>query len=512
MIRINSALISNERLTVLAAIALGVFSLVVVFSYHNIADGDLWARFAQGASIWKAGHLIQKDIFAFTPVLPEYVDHEWGSGLIFFSLLKIFGPGSLLLFKIITACGAIFFAVKAARINNVKWPTILFVAIPCALAVFPGYIPVVRSHTLTYLFFAAMLFYLEKIRQGDARPAITILFIMLIWVNVHGGFVSGLGIIAVYALMDLLFKRPSKIMLVTLMGAVFATTINPYGLKFWDCLLKALTLHRDSIAEWQAMPFFGQDPYLGFRILFAIVIFILILGRKGFKGKKSVTQLVVLAITAFIAIKHRRHAPFFGLAALAFLGPYLEACAARLKLRITALIAVAAYTLIAILVAISILPLVTFQVLAPVGFYPVREADILMYSKAEGNLAVPLRWGNYAMWRLYPRIKISMCGRYEAMYPQSTFDMNHDFFFKNGDNWDRMTKLCKVDYIMLELNNTALKPEDLNALGFENIWSSRYSALYVRKELAPALVAAARNLPSKTIQPLDAHIIDSWKM
>ncbi|MFA6142069.1 MAG: hypothetical protein WC738_02100 [Candidatus Omnitrophota bacterium] len=466
----------------------------------------------QGASIWKTGHLIQKDIFAFTPVLSEYVDHEWGSGLIFFSLLKIFGPGSLLLFKIVIAFGAIFFASQAARINGVKWPTILMIAIPCALAVFPGYIPVVRSHTLTYLFFAMMLLYLEKIRQGDGRPAISIIFIMLIWVNVHGGFVSGLGIMAVYALTDLIFRRRSKIMLVALMGAIFATTVSPYGLKFWDCLFKALTLHRASIAEWQTMPIFGQDPYIGFRILFAIVVFVLVFGRKAFKGKISTAQMIVLVITALIAMRHRRHAPFFGLAALAFLGPYLEACAARLRLNITALTAVVLYALIAVIVAIFILPSVTFQVLAPVGFYPVREADILMYSKAEGNLAVPLRWGNYAMWRLYPRIKISMCGRYEAMYPQSTFDMNHDFFYKNGPDWDRMVKLCKVDYIMLELNNTALRPEDLDALGFENIWSSRYSALYARKGLSGALMDTAHNLPPRTIQPLDAHMTDSWRM
>jgi hypothetical protein len=232
----------------------------------------------------------------------------------------------------------------------------------------------------------------------------------------------------------------------------------------------------------------------------------------GFKGKNSIPRLAILAVTAYLAIRHRRHAPFFGIAALAFLGPYLESFMDRARLKIPPPAIAGFYVLTAILMAIFILPGVTFQVLAPVGVYPVREADILMYSKAEGNLALPFRWGNYAMWRLYPRVKISMCGRCDAIYPQSTFDMNHDFFFKNGKDWDRMIRKYKVDYIMLEPGNTALVREDLEKLGFVNVWSSRYSELYARSQLAGALVYTARNLPPRTIQPLDARIPDAWNL
>ncbi|MDP3804232.1 MAG: hypothetical protein Q8Q87_01630 [Candidatus Omnitrophota bacterium] len=502
----------RESFAVFTAIGLGVFSFATILSIYNIADGDLWARLVQGASIWKTGRLIYKDIFAFTPVLPLYVDHEWGAGLIFFSLLKLFGPGSLLLFKIIIALGTLGFALAAARLNGIKWPAVLMLAIPCALTLFPGYVPVVRSHVLTYLLFAATLFYLEKIQKGSERSALAIIFIMLLWVNVHGGFVSGLGMIGIYVITDYFFKRSSKSMLVILLGAVLATTINPYGMKFWSYLWPALTLGRSSISEWSAMPLFGADPYFGFRVLFAIVIFILIFGRMGFKGKNAIPRLAILAVTAYLAIRHRRHAPFFGIAALAFLGPYFEACIDRLRLRIPVAGIAALYALTALLVASYVLPAVTFQVLAPVGVYPVREADILMYSKAEGNVVVPLRWGNYVMWRLYPRVKISMCGRYEAMYPKSTFDMNHDFFFKNGKDWDRIIRNYKVDYVLLELNNTALTHEDLKKLGLEIVWQSKYSALYAKREHLPALSHAARYLPPVTIEPLDARIPDAWPM
>jgi len=500
----------TDALAVFIAIALGVFSFVIVLSYHNIADGDLWDKFVQGASIWKTGSLVHKDIFSFTPVLPVYIDHEWGAGLIFFSLLKLFGPESLLFFKIITVLGALAFAVIAARLNDTGWPAILILAVPCALTLFPGYIPVVRSHSVTYLFFACTLFCLEKIRKGSIRAAIFIIFVMLLWANIHGGFAAGLGIIGIYAAAAILSNRSSKIMLLTLLAAVLATFINPYGIKFWDYLLPALTMDRAYDPNWRPMQFQGLDSFIGFRILFAACVIAVISGWRSLKGKHSLPQIVTMAVTAYVAARCRRHAPFFGVAALAFLGPYLGVCVDKLRLRIPVKSIAVVYAFIAIAMAALFLPAVTFRVLAPVGFYPVREADILMYSKTDGNLLLPYRWGNYAMWRLYPRIKISLCGRYDAMYPQSTLDMNHDFFFKKGKDWDRIVRQYRVDYIMLEIRNTAVTHEDLARLGFEPVWQSDYSALYARRERAAVLMDIARNLPNRTIQPLDAHIPDSW--
>ena len=148
----------QNRLLFLIIIGLALFSFIVVLTYHNIADGDLWAKLAQGASIWNRGHLMHKDIFAFTPVLPEHIDHEWGSGLIFFSLLRLFGPESLLLLKIISALAALSFAIAVGRFNGSKWPALFLVALPCAAAILPGYVLVIRSQIMTYLFFAIILF------------------------------------------------------------------------------------------------------------------------------------------------------------------------------------------------------------------------------------------------------------------------------------------------------------------------------------------------------------------
>ena len=228
----------------------------------------------------------------------------------------------------------------------------------------------------------------------------------------------------------------------------------------------------------------------------------------------------MLALTAILAWRSRRHAPFFGVAALAFVGPFLQTAlsdfAARLPERLRNSLkpsfAVAMlYGLLAIYTAMNSLPNASLQVLAPVGHDPVREADILMQAQADGNLATPFGWGGYATWRLYPRIKISMDGRYETTCPESTFQLNNDFYEKRGPNWDRLIRDYTVDYVILEFTQERLRPEDLLDHGYVLIWITEgHSALMALEKHAAKLRQVAAELPPTTINPLDATIPDQW--
>ena len=60
-------------------------------------------------------------------------------------------------------------------------PVLLVLAIPCALAVLPGYVPVIRSHALTFAFFGVTLLCLEWLRAGKRWPAVLIVVMMLAW-------------------------------------------------------------------------------------------------------------------------------------------------------------------------------------------------------------------------------------------------------------------------------------------------------------------------------------------
>jgi len=497
---------------------LALFSFVTLLAFNHLADGDLWAKLSLGASVWDHGDVVRRDFFAFTPVLPVYVDHEWGAGLIFFSCLKWFGPTSLMILKIVLALATLGISMFFARQEKVSWPVLWLLVIPAFFCILTGYVLVIRSYAFTYFFFAVTLLSLEEVNRGRRWPIGLLVLVTWIWANVHGGFVVGLGMIGIYALLAVWRRGPWLLLGMTTLICLAVTFLNPYGAAFWRYLIPALLHSRPFITEWRPLALWPMDNYIGFRIIFFVAVIAVPLGWKHLE--KNWTGLAVMAVTALAAWHSRRHTPFFGVAALMFLGPYIQAAWQRcfgkpvnhpVNDRLLTSSAFLIHGAMAIFIAIRFLPAASFQVLAPVSSFPVREVDVLKQADASGNLVVPFEWGSYASWRLYPQVKVSMDGRYEAAYPETTFMMSLDFHFKLDAHWDQLIRDFPVDFIILDLAGGKARPEDLLPYGYAVVWSDgKASALLASAKQFTALKQAAQELPPTTIEPLDARMPRHW--
>jgi hypothetical protein len=482
-------------------ILLGVFALAVVLCFHNITDGDLWAKLAIGSWLWDTGEILRHDVFAFTPTLPKYIDHEWGAGVVFFTLLKWFGPSSLVLLRIVLAVALLGLAFIAAKRNQCDENVLLLLALPAGACLLTGYIPVVRSHAFTFFLFAAAVFCLEEWRRGAKWPAAILPVIILLWANLHGGFVVGLGAIFVYAAASVILRDRAPLAIIMVAACAAVTLINPYGLDFWRYLIPALLHPRLRIQEWRPLPLLAWDDFWGFRLLFVLTLLALVVGWKRVE-KKNWPGLIVLATMAFMGWRSRRHGPFLAAAALAYAGPYFEVLWRRRfnLLPVTGII----YASVAIWVAIRFLPDASIYPISPIGEDPVREVDILARAGARGKAATPFAWGSYVSWRLYPNVKISMDGRYETTYPESTFELNNAFYDHSGD-WFKLCRDFKVDYVILDLQSEQLRPEPLEKAGYVLITNvANVSALLCLPEHAADLQKAARELPPNfTMDPFN---------
>jgi len=491
---------SQSRVYQALIVLLGLFALAVVLAFHNITEGDLWAKLAIGSELWNTGHLPRHDLYAFTPTLPKYIDHEWGAGVVFYALLQWFGPPSLIVLRIVLAAGLLALAFLTGRRQGCDASILLLLAVPAAACLMTGYIPVARSHVFTFFLFAATLFCLEELRRGARWPIAALPLLMLIWTNLHGGFVVGLAAIFIYCAASVVTKNRAMVTIGVTAGCLLVTLINPYGLDFWRYLIPALLHPRLRILEWRPLPPLAWDDFWGFRLLFALTMITIAAGWNRVE-RKNWAGLAVLAVTAAMGWRSRRHGPFLAASALAYAGPYFQALwRARFQLLP---IAGLLYTAIAFWVAIRFLPGASLYPLSPIGEFPVREADILSLAGAKGNAATPFAWGSYVSWRLYPNIKISMDGRYETTYPESTFELNNAFYDRHGD-WLRLCREFKVDYVILDLQEERLRPEDLQAVGYTLVTNvANVSALLCLPEHAASLQKAARDLPPMTVDPLD---------
>src|SRR5262249_25691254 len=92
----------------------------------------------------------------------------------------------------------------------------------------------VRPRELTQLFLVVFLNELMRYREQHAGRLWTLPIVMVLWVNVHGGFVLGLGLLGLFLIgetVDWLRSRrpfPRQLLLVGVLTVV-AASINPAG-------------------------------------------------------------------------------------------------------------------------------------------------------------------------------------------------------------------------------------------------------------------------------------------
>ena len=205
-----------------------LFLLILAFSTTaNNFDFDLWARLIAGMGVVEGGHVLTSDFLSYTPV-HTWWDHEWGSGVIFYTVLKFFGAYSLIILQAILLFLIFFTASKIVKIRTSIQPYNILFYFFALMAVMDNLNNPVRCHMFSFLLFTIFIYILEKVRNGSNKLLYLIPFLVIFWNNVHGGVVSGLGLLVMYALGEFLNKKLFKQYLLTLAVSLHVLFINPW--------------------------------------------------------------------------------------------------------------------------------------------------------------------------------------------------------------------------------------------------------------------------------------------
>ena len=216
-------------------------------------DFDLWARLIAGMGVVDGGHVLTQDFLSYTPVHTWY-DHEWGSGVVFYLVLKYFGANGLMLLQDILLFLIFFVAFKVVKLKTKSDPyNIIFFAF-FILAALDTLNHPIRCHMFSFLLFTVFIYILEKVRiSGNKKLLILLPFLTILWNNLHGGVVAGLGLIGMYMFGEILNRKPYMEYLITLIFSTISLVINPWGIDYIKFLLHATTMERPTIGEWQGL-------------------------------------------------------------------------------------------------------------------------------------------------------------------------------------------------------------------------------------------------------------------
>lgn len=134
-----------------------------------------------------------------------------------------------------------------------------------------------RPQLITYIIVPLFAYCLHRSRDSSNASKALYFYLpsmMVLWVNIHGGFLIGFTILGAYLIEALADKKYIWLKQIIIAGALcaLATIINPYGLNIIDATLRTLDSSiTNYIAEWQL---FQYGAYLGMSIFFLSFVFV----------------------------------------------------------------------------------------------------------------------------------------------------------------------------------------------------------------------------------------------
>lgn len=241
---------------VLACIALVYAGLA---GLRTVADYDTGWQLATGRWVVQHHQVPSVDVLSYTAQGQPWI-YPVAAGVMFY-LAFLMGGHTLLSWIGAAACvGTIALLLRRGNPLNA---ILAIVAVPLIALRTPP-----RAEAFSVVFFAAFLSLLwENYQTGGARLWLLPL-LMLVWVNVHFGFVAGLALMLAYAGLELLemvqgeARRRAAMQRLRhacgwLLGTALVTLVNPWGWEIYRALLlqtRAAGHQEVSIAEWTSLP------------------------------------------------------------------------------------------------------------------------------------------------------------------------------------------------------------------------------------------------------------------
>lgn len=414
-------LLSTRRVFV---IILGLGLLVM--AARAVHDPDVWWHLRSGQEIVASHHVPRRDIFSYTRYGQAWIAHEWLSEVIFFLIFRAASWAGLMVAFAGVIAGT--FLLLYRQCAGRPYIAGLMVALG-AMATVPSW--GVRPQMFSMLLAAVFLWLLDKARRHDPAQLRFLWWmplLMLLWVNLHGGFLLGPALMAItlagWALEAWLgvAKWPEARARVLRLGGALAACVaviplNPNGLELYRYPFQTLQARTivNYIVEWASPNFHSTDfkPFLGLLLLTWLVV--------AFSRKRlSPTQILLLLATAYGGLSAARHIPIFVLVAVPILAEGLEELAARrhwfspeeaslppakLAINFVLVLAVCALTVL------RFRQVIQSQAAGEAENFPVAATEFLIREHPPAPIFNYYDWGGYFIARLYPRYRVFIDGR-----------------------------------------------------------------------------------------------------
>ena len=418
---------------ILVAVLFSFLFLLAFYTYVSVPlwDYDYWWHVATGRYIVSEGQLLDHEPFSFPSAMDEntnvhakrehfILNQYWLAQIIFYLIFDrtgangiVFLRGALLFCAILSA----FMYFKRAKVNSYIAFIFLFLLFLMTMRSL-GERPVLFS----ILFSAVVFVLLEEFRDRRGWSVFLLIPVMLVWANMHGGFLIGIVIIAVFMIgetLKIMLKKSTmsipdrKAFYAAALLAIAASALNPSGLTTIEIVFSPkYNIFIQGIHEYRSPFFFYKEKILQFdyNYLFAVLasaVVVIVRNRKI-----ELVRFMLLAGFLIMSLKVSRYCVFYGVIGSLVMGRELdlfikEVIVRRFPEKTLSKIETGLVVLCLLSLAVFSVEYVNFKKLNFGGLNrsvtPVGAVDFIERNNVQGNMFNAYGFGGYITWRLYPR-------------------------------------------------------------------------------------------------------------
>jgi len=475
-----------------------VLMQVLVALVKDSIDVGTFGYMGFGRLLWETGKFTYQDFYTYLPTITPYVYHEWLSGLVLYLIYKSFGGVGLQVLRYFIGLSVIALIYLTARKRGADFFSTAIVLYVTSIFLALGF-NAFRAPVFTYGLYAVTLYVLESARLGGRSRGLWLLPpLMIIWANLHAGFLSGLGLIAIYAVGETLTRRLFWRYWAVLLLCILASLLTPYFLDYWRYLAWAVPMPRPYINEWSSFLKVWRENLVPHYALLHFAAIIILTAWLAVKARsKEITPLLAMGLTLYMGLNHFRHINFFMILTGAYTPVFLSAFGESLKTMpsfqqvasglgrkigvvvLACFLAFTGYRLVTgpFLLSLSIFPLPRAAKDAPGHYFPVGAVQYIRQNALAGKLLTEFGWGEFLEWNLYPQCRVALDGRYETVYPEEVSEKYFDFIYGHpGGN--RFLEEYPPDMILID-SRSALHASFKSEGQWREVYADRGCALFL---------------------------------
>jgi hypothetical protein len=466
------------------------------------SDGDLGRHLRVGEYILANGWL-RTDVFSFTKFGQPFVGYEWLSEVLFALVYRIGG-----LPLVAVACGLLIAGTYALVVA-----LLLRRGVDPLLAYLTGFVAAIlgslhwlaRPHLFTLLGVLIVMGLLEPREPGGRRPLWFFVALFALWANLHGGFLFGLVLIALYLLGSLAealvadtererWLRTARYYGMALGLAAVGTLINPYGPRL---LWHIIAWFRNSYVIDHTHEYLSPNFHLLSGKLTLGVLLLLFTALALSRRRPPFPRLLVILATIAAALIYQRNIPLLALTALPVLALHLDPEWRALPDwrgirgtfqrespgRKTGAWSVAV-TVVLLLLSVSASPFARMQVIPGdwhPGIFPVEATAKARRAGLTGRIYNEFFWGGYLL-KEWPEQRVFIDGQTD--FYGDDLMRQHARIHVLDPGWRELLRRWEIDLVLMPSRERL--PHELARDPSWRIWHCDSTAVILRRDSAPA--------------------------